>query len=147
MTRVPLYGNYETVTLAFLKVNPASGGPIYLQLMDRLRHAIESCLLAPGDQLPGIRTLAQQLVVSPNTVVKAYTELDREGIIELRHGAGAFVRDRERHRDRIKDIRAAKSLVKSAVEKMCSRGFTPDEIRRFVDAELDACVAEARVGH
>jgi GntR family transcriptional regulator len=49
--------------------------------MEQIRHAIETCALAPGDQLPGIRVLAQQLVISPNTVVKAYTELDREGVI------------------------------------------------------------------
>jgi GntR family transcriptional regulator len=107
-----VYHNYETVDLTFLKVNPGSGVPIYLQLMDRIRHAVESCLLAPGDQLPGIRMLAQALVISPNTVVKAYTELDREGVIELRHGVGACVLDRERHRDRTKEVRAAKSLVR-----------------------------------
>ena len=132
---------------AFFKVNPASGIPIYLQLMDRFRHAVESCLLAPGEQLPGIRTLAQQLVISPNTVVKAYTELDREGVIELRHGAGAFVLDQERHRDRIKEVRAAKNLVRTAVEKLRKQGFANDEIRRFVDAELNLEAEEIRSGH
>jgi GntR family transcriptional regulator len=135
------------VDLAFLKVNPASGVPIYLQLMDRVRHAVESCLLAPGDQLPGIRRLAQQLIISPNTVVKAYTELDREGVIELRHGVGAFVVDRERHRDRIKEVRAAKNLVKAAVEKLRKQGFVSDEIRRFVDAELNLDTEEVRGDH
>jgi GntR family transcriptional regulator len=132
---------------AFLKVNPASGVPIYLQLMDRLRHAVESCLLAPGDQLPGIRILAQQLVISPNTVVKAYTELDREGVIELRHGVGAFVVDRERHRDRGKEVRAAKTLVRAAVQKLRKHGFASDEIRRFVDAELNLDAAGVPGGY
>jgi GntR family transcriptional regulator len=142
-----VYHNYETVDLAFFKINPASGVPIYLQLMDRFRHAIESCLLAPGDQLPGIRTLAQQLVISPNTVVKAYTELDREGVIELRHGAGTFVLDRERHRDRIKEVRAAHNLVRTTVEKLRKQGFASDEIRRFVDAELNLDAEEVRSGY
>ena len=115
---VTMYHNYETVDPTFFKVNPASGVPIYLQLMERFRHAVESCLLAPGDQLPAIRTLAQQLVISPNTVVKVYTELDREGIIELRHGVGAFVLDAERHRDRGKEIRVAKNLVRGLVERL-----------------------------
>lgn len=132
---------------AFLKVNPSSGVPIYLQLMDRLRHAIESCVLAPGDQLPGIRTLAQQLVISPNTVVKTYTELEREGVIELRHGAGAFVVDHERHRDRIKEIRGAKRVIRAAVEKLRKRRFAPDEIRRLVEAELSLHAEEVRGGH
>jgi GntR family transcriptional regulator len=115
--------------------------------MDRLRHAVESCVLAPGDQLPGIRTLAQQLVISPNTVVKAYTELDREGVIELRHGIGAFVVDRERHRDRGKEVRMAKNLVGGFVEKLRKHGFTDDEIRRFLEAELDVAAEGARNGN
>jgi DNA-binding transcriptional regulator YhcF (GntR family) len=122
---------------AFFKVNHESGIPIYLQLMDRFKHAIESCLLAPGDQLPGIRALAQQLVISPNTVVKAYTELDREGVIELRHGVGAFVVDRERTRDRRKEVRIAQDLVRTLTERLRKQGFASDEIRRFVEAELD----------
>lgn len=142
-----MYHNYETVDPAFFKVDPASGVPIYLQLMERFRHAVESCLLAPGDQLPAIRTLAQQLVISPNTVVKAYTELDQEGVIELRHGVGAFVLDGERHRDRGKEIRIAKNLVRAFVEKLRKQGFATDEIRRFVEAELNLTAEEVRRGH
>src|SRR6266481_8760911 len=92
---VLLYHYTETVALLPFRLQPSSGVPIYVQLMEQIRHAIETCALAPGDQLPGIRVLAQQLVISPNTVVKAYTELDREGVIELRQGSGAFVADRE----------------------------------------------------
>ena len=128
----------------FFKLNPASGVPIYLQLMEQITHAIESCVLGPGEQLPGIRTLAQQLVVSPNTVVKAYTELDREGIIELRHGAGAFVVDRERSRDRNKEIRIATNAARDFVDKLRRHGFDDAEIRRFVEAEFNSKTAEVR---
>ena len=79
-----------------LHVNPSSGVPIYVQVMEQIKHAVEICALMPGDQLPGIRTLAQQLVVSPNTIVKAYTELEYEGVIDVRHGSGAFIIDQER---------------------------------------------------
>ncbi len=71
--------------------NPSSGVPIYLQLMEQVKHAIETGALRPGEQLPGIRPLAEELVINPNTVAKAYRELEHEGVIELRHGAGAFV--------------------------------------------------------
>ena len=74
-----------------LKPNPSLGVPIYLQLMEQVKHAIETGALQPGDQLPGIRPLAEELVINPNTVAKAYRELEHEGVIELRHGAGAFV--------------------------------------------------------
>ncbi|MBV9501177.1 MAG: GntR family transcriptional regulator, partial [Acidobacteriaceae bacterium] len=53
--------------ITFFRLNPDSGIPLYVQLADQIRHAIESCVLAPGEQLPAIRTLAQGLVLSPNT--------------------------------------------------------------------------------
>ena len=74
-----------------LRPNPSSGVPIYLQLMEQVKHSIETGALRPGEQLPGIRPLAEELVINPNTVAKAYRELEHEGVIELRHGAGAFV--------------------------------------------------------
>ena len=58
----------------FFKLTPTTGQPLYLQLMQQIRHAAETGALHDGDQLPGIRTLAEELVVSPNTVAKAYSE-------------------------------------------------------------------------
>ena len=133
--------------LALFTVNPASGVPIYLQLMDRLRHAVESCVLTPGEQLPAIRILAQHLVVSPNTVVKAYNQLEREGVIEIRHGLGAFVADSERRPNRNKEARHAMTLVKSLVATLRKRGFTSGQIRRFVEAELEHEAKEVENGH
>src|SRR6202171_3730358 len=75
----------------FFKPNASSPAPIYLQLMEQVRHAVEVGALKPGDQLPGIRHLAETLVINPNTVAKVYRELEHEGTIELRHGSGAFV--------------------------------------------------------
>ena len=128
----------------FFRVNPASGVPIYVQLMEQIKHAIESRALRPGDQLPGIRALAQQAVVSPNTVVKAYTELDREGVIELRHGAGAFIAESDRHNARIREIRIANNLVEDLISKLRKLDFTDDEIRRFVEAKLSRQLQEQR---
>src|SRR5690349_5007650 len=91
-----------------LKLNPLAGQPLYLQLMEQIRHAAESGLLREGDQLPGIRTLAEELVVSPNTVVKAYTELEREGLLELRQGSGAFITLSRRTRNLAERTQAAR---------------------------------------
>jgi GntR family transcriptional regulator len=128
----------------FFRINPASGVPIYVQLMEQIKHAIESRALTPGDQLPGIRTLAQQAVVSPNTVVKAYTELDREGVIELRHGAGAFIAESDRHNARSREVRMANNLVEDLISKLRKLEFTDDEIRRFVEAKLSRQLEEQR---
>src|SRR5580765_2268539 len=76
------------------RTNPSLGVPMYLQLMDQVKHAIETGALRPGEQLPGLRRVAEQLVMNPNTVAKAYRELEHEGVIELRQGTGAFVAER-----------------------------------------------------
>ena len=117
--------------------NPASGVPIYLQLMERVKHAVETGALRPGEQLPGIRPLAEELVINPNTVAKAYRELEHEGVIELRHGAGAFVTANARAKKGTTDrLRAAQGVVAAAVERLRAREVTDDEIRRLFEAEL-----------
>ena len=120
-----------------LKPNPSSGVPIYLQLMEQVKHAIETGALRPGEQLPGIRPLAEELVINPNTVAKAYRELEHEGVIELRHGAGAFVTANARAKKGTTDrLRAAQGVVAAAVERLRARDVTDDEIRRLFEAEL-----------
>ena len=118
-----------------LKPNPASGVPIYLQLMEQVKHAIETGALRPGEQLPGIRPLAVELVINVNTVAKAYRELEHEGVIELRHGAGAFVSVGSSSKATDK-FRAARAVVASTVTKLHAQGLGDDEIRRLFEAEL-----------
>ena len=131
-----LYTYTSTVNPRLFRLNPSSGVPLYVQLVEQIKHAIETCALIPGDQLPGIRTLAQQLVVSPTTVVKAYTELEHEGVIELRQGAGAFVTDQERRPNQAGRLQAAKQQVHEFIRKLRARGLTEAEIRRLFEAEL-----------
>jgi GntR family transcriptional regulator len=116
--------------------NPASGVPIYLQLMEQVKHGIETGALHPGDQLPGIRPVAEQLVINPNTVAKAYRELEHEGVIELRHGAGAFVSANGPAKKLTDRMRTAQATVAGAVEKLRERGLTDEEIRRLFEAHL-----------
>jgi GntR family transcriptional regulator len=116
--------------------NPSSGVPIYLQLMEQVKHAIDTGALRQGDQLPGIRSLAEELVINPNTVAKAYRELEHEGVIELRHGSGAFVTAGANRRKQTDKIRAAQEIVIASIERLRARGVTDDEIRRLFEAEL-----------
>ena len=118
------------------KPNPSLGVPIYLQLMEQVKHAIETGALRPGEQLPGIRPLAEALVINPNTVAKAYRELEHEGVIELRHGAGAFVSAQARPKKAADALRAAQPIVAGAIDKLRGRGLTDEEIRRLFEAEL-----------
>jgi GntR family transcriptional regulator len=87
--------------------------------------------------LPGIRPLAEELVINANTVAKAYRELESEGVIELRHGAGAFVADTGRGRQGpAEKFRETQPLVAETVKRLRSRGLNDEEIRRLFEAEL-----------
>jgi GntR family transcriptional regulator len=119
-----------------IRPNPSSGVPIYLQLMEQVKHSIETGALRPGEQLPGIRPLAEELVINPNTVAKAYRELEHEGVIELRQGAGAFVSANARAKKSTDRLRAGQAEVATAVERLRARGVTDEEIRRMFEAEL-----------
>ena len=119
-----------------LRPNPSTGVPIYLQLMEQVKHAIETGALRPGEQLPGIRPLAEELVINPNTVAKAYRELQHEGVIELRHGSGAFVSRNAPAKKVTDSLRAGQAIVAAAVERLRARGVTDEEIRRMFEAKL-----------
>ena len=129
-----------------LRPNPALGVPIYLQLMEQVKHAIETGALRAGEQLPGIRPLAEELVINPNTVAKAYRELEHDGVIELRHGAGAFVSANAKSRKFTDKVRLAQPIVSSAVEKLRAKGLSDEEIRRLFEAEL-AGLTKAGASH
>ncbi|MGD1073716.1 MAG: GntR family transcriptional regulator [Bryobacteraceae bacterium] len=128
----------------FLKLLPTAGQPLYLQLIEQIRHATESGALRDGDQLPGIRTLAEQLVVSPNTVAKAYSELEHAGLLEVRHGSGAFVSLNRRSKSLADPISQARKRARNLIADLRGEGLHDDEIRRVFEAELLQAPAAAR---
>lgn len=74
-----------------IRVSPASPAPIYQQIVDQVKQLVASGRLGPGDELPTIRALAQQLLINPNTVARAYRELEVEGLVHSRVGHGTHV--------------------------------------------------------
>src|SRR6059036_299625 len=117
-----------------LRLNPASGIPLYLQLIEQVKHAIETGAIQAGEQLPSVRQMAEDLLINPNTVARAYRELEHEEIIELRHGSGAFIRESMVARSRL--MQKAQSVLQSALDRLESFDLTEDEIRRLVENEI-----------
>jgi GntR family transcriptional regulator len=115
--------------------NPTSGVPVYLQLIEQVKHAIDVGALRPGEQLPAIRRVAEDLVINPNTVAKAYRDLEHEGVIELKQGAGAFVAENGRTAH-VETVKAGQPVLQVAIERLRESGLSLDEIRRLFDAEL-----------
>jgi GntR family transcriptional regulator len=118
------------------RLTPIAGQPLYLQLMQQIRHAVERGALRHGDQLPGIRTLAQELIVSPTTVSKAYSELEHEGLLDLRQGSGAFISVKRTAVPRVQRVQEASLQVRKLMGDLRSAGLQEDEIRRIFEAEL-----------
>ena len=114
--------------------NPSSGVPIYLQLMEQVKHAIETGALRRGDQLPPTRKVAEDLVMNPNTVAKAYRELVHEGVIELRKGLGVFVADiGSRGADL---VRKAQPVLRTAIDRIAEMGLGEEQMRRLFESEV-----------
>ncbi len=78
-------------TMVQLKISSGDGVPIYRQVVSQIKYKVASGALAAGDELPPIRALAEQLLVTPNTIVKAYGVLENEGVVVKRQGSGTFV--------------------------------------------------------
>ena len=74
-----------------LHISPDDGVPIYLQIVNQVKYLVGSGRLAAGEEIPPIRVLAEQLLVNPNTVARAYLELERAGVVVKRHGSGTYV--------------------------------------------------------
>src|SRR5689334_20866234 len=116
------------------RLNPSSGVPLYLQLIEQVKHSLETGAIRSGEQLPSVRQMAEDLVINPNTVARAYRELEHEGIIELKHGSGAFIRDSIVPRARL--MQRAQSIIRSALDRLSSLDLSEEEIRRLLETEF-----------
>jgi GntR family transcriptional regulator len=119
-----------------LRINFASGVPIYVQLMEQIKHAVETGAIRKGEQLPTIRRIAEDLAMNPNTVARAYRELETEGIIEVRHGSGAYVAVLPGSAAKSAVMRRAADVLRPAIEKALAAGVSEPELRRIFESEL-----------
>jgi GntR family transcriptional regulator len=118
-----------------LRINFASGVPIYLQLMEQIKHAVETGAIRVGEQLPTIRKVAEELAMNPNTVARSYRELEREGIIEVRHGSGAYIVESNSN-SKAAAIAETGEVLCRGIELGLSLGLSEPELRRVFENEL-----------
>jgi len=120
-----------------------SGTPIYRQIIEQVRLGVATGALVAGDAMPSVRTLAEQNVVNPNTVVKAYAELVREGVLESHHGKGFFVAEKRQVYSRAERVRRLRQAVEAFVHEAVFLDFTADEMREAVNRKLADLALEA----
>jgi len=105
-----------------------SGVPVYRQVIDQVRGGIASGLLAAGDQLPTVRQLAVDLAINPNTVVRAYRELELGGLLETHQGTGTFIGAQKMKRADAQRERQLTQIVGDCVSRAGAAGFTVDDL-------------------
>jgi GntR family transcriptional regulator len=106
-----------------------SGMPVYRQIIDQVRGGVASGSLKPGDQLPTVRQLAVDLAINPNTVVRAYRELELGGLLETHQGTGTFISEQKMKRADAERERQLAQIVTDCVARAGAAGFTVDELR------------------
>lgn len=119
---------------AVLTVDPRSGVPIYLQIIEQIKRSVALGVLQDGEQLPTVKQLALDLTVNPNTVAKAYRDLERESVIETFAGRGSFVRG-DGVTDTVKAAAAdvARAAFETAVREAKSLGLERARVRALAD--------------
>jgi GntR family transcriptional regulator len=112
-----------------ITIDTSSPSPVFAQLIEQIRAAVQSGELKPGTPLPAIRQLAADLQLNPNTVAKAYALLERDAVIETRGRAGSVVHREGRKHSRINLAEQAASVLTEAIAKLRGNGLTDSEIR------------------
>ncbi len=122
------------------RLNERSGVPTYLQLVQQVRQAVRLGVLQPGDQLPTVKEVVGRLAINPNTVLKAYRELDREGLVEARRGQGTFV-SRTLTPTAPAEYAALQSALLRWIEQASDAGLDEDDVAALLAATVQAAYA------
>jgi GntR family transcriptional regulator len=121
----------------WIDIDPRSGVPIYVQIAAQVRHAVEVGGLVPGEKLPTVRGLAEELAIAPNTIVKAYNELQREGFVESRAGVGTVVAEGVAEVAREQQREAVFERLRAIVRDAAALGITEDDLWENLDSEFE----------
>ncbi len=124
-----------------IRISSSEGVPIYLQIVHQVKSLVASGILSPGDEIPPIRTLAETLVINPNTVARAYLELERAGIVRKKQGFGTYIEETKTFSRRDK-INAIKGRVDALLVEAQHLGLGLDEVRVLLSDRHAALLAE-----
>lgn len=120
-----------------IRIDPDSAVPIYQQIVHSIKYQVATGRLKPGEQLPTVRELAADLRINPNTVARAYDQLDGDSVISTQQGRGTYVRERpdQQHLTRVRQEQL-KAIMDGAVSRALSMGYTVQEIQTAFETQL-----------
>ena len=120
-----------------MKIDPRSHIPIYLQIAEGVRAAVAAGLYRPGEALPSLRALAIDIQVNPNTVQRAYDELEREGVVYSQRGKGLFVTDEGATSARTRTQQAVRRVFDEGIRAGRAAGMRAEQVRDIFEAAID----------
>ena len=120
-----------------LRLDSESGVPFYQQVVQQVKRLIASGALAPGDRLPTVRELAAELVLNPNTVARAYQDLEREGVVETRRGQGTFACAPSSRLTRAECRAAVAAVLDRALLEARSLGLSPEDVIELLKERIE----------
>ena len=124
----------------FISIDPASGLPIYVQIVNQIKTGIAMGRLLPEDPLPSVRQLAVELSVNPNTVARAYLDLEYEGVIYKRQGAGTFVSGQGVEMSKNERRKVLSELIEKALVEGVNLGLQEEELRETFERVLEKII-------
>lgn len=116
-----------------IQINERSSSPIYEQIIQQMKEYVLKGILQEGEKLPSVRELSATIVVNPNTVSKAYQELERQGIIETLRGKGTYVCKQQAPKHDVQKIEKFKSSLKQLVIEASYLGLTADQLNQWTE--------------
>lgn len=122
----------------YIHISSNNGIPIYLQIVQQIQYLVASKRLRPGDEVPPIRTLAEQLLINPNTVARAYRELEQSGVLTKRRGAGTYVAEGESPLSAEARRKVLAERADALVVEAGQLGFSIDEVLALVAEREEA---------
>lgn len=120
-----------------IRLDPRSAEPIFEQIVFAVKTALARGTATPGEKLPSVRELARDLAINPNTVVRAYEQLERDGVVVRRQGSGCFLSDRGSELGLAQRRRQLQDLLRRAATDAFHLGFTAEEVRAAMEQSLD----------
>ena len=115
-----------------LRISTGDGVPIYLQIANQVKYLVASGRLEAGNEIPAIRDLARQLLVNPNTVARAYLELEREGVVQKRHGSGTYISENGSPLARKERLKIISERVDALLAEARHLELEPQELLRLI---------------
>jgi GntR family transcriptional regulator len=134
----------EVFMRLWIQISPGSNEPVYVQIVEQISESIAKGQLASGDKLPAVRKLASELVINPNTVARAYTQLEQAGLVTTKIGSGTFVADPKMRRADAADMNILTERMDNLISRGLNLGLQPQKLYETFKVRIDKFITQSK---